>query len=296
MPPLVREGHDLRLNARAVARADALYDAGVDGRAVEVPADDLMRPLIRVGEPAARAVHRRGLGLEREGLGLGVALLDLHFGKVHAPGVYPGRRACLEAAERETQLAQPLRQRPRGGQPVRTGVSDDLAHDGAALEEGTRRHDGRAAAPDCARVRRHGDDSPILDAYVHDLCLDEPEPLLPLERALHDLLVLPPVRLRPERVYRRAFAEVQHPVLDAGGVRGPGHLSAEGVQLPDEVALARAAYGRVAGHVPHRVEVYGKADRLHAEARRGQRGLYPGVARAYNDYIAFSRVISSHNL
>ena len=73
-------------------------------------------------------------------------------------------------------------------------------------------------------------------------------------------------------------------------------ISAEGVQLPDEVALPKAAYGRVAGACSHRVEVYGKADRLHTEARRGQRGLYPGVARAYNDYIAFFRVISSHNL
>ncbi len=40
-----------------------------------------MRPLIRVGEPAARAVHGRGLGLEREGLRLRVALLELHLEK-----------------------------------------------------------------------------------------------------------------------------------------------------------------------------------------------------------------------
>lgn len=101
--------------------------------------------------------------------------------------------------------------------------------------------------------------------------------------------------LRAQGVHRRPFAEVQHPVLDAGFVRRAGHLAPQGVQLPHEVALARAAYGRVAGHVAHRVEVYGKADRLQPQARRGQRGLYARVARAYDRYIAFSRFISSHN-
>ena len=116
-------------------------------------------------------------------------------------------------------------------------------------------------------MRRHRDDAPIFDAYVHDLGLDEPQALLPLKRELHDLLVAPPVRLRAQGVHRRPFAEVQHPVLDAGFVRRAGHLAPQGVQLPHEVALARAAYGRVAGHVAHRVEVYGKADRLQPQAR-----------------------------
>ncbi len=117
---------------------------------------------------------------------------------------------------------------------------------------------------------------PIFDAYVHDLGLDEPQALLPLERMLHVLLILPPVGLRAQGVHRRPLSEVQHPVLDAGFVRRAGHLAPQGVQLPDEVALARAAYGRVAGACSHRVEVYGKADRLQPQARRGQRGLYPG--------------------
>ena len=85
-------------------------------------------------------------------------------------------------------------------------------------------------------------------------------------------------------------------LVDAGRVRRAGHLPAQGVQLPHQVALARPAYGRVAGHVAHRVQIYRKTERLHAETRGGQRGLYPRVPRAYDGYITLSGFVSSHNL
>ena len=72
------------------------------------------------------------------------------------------------------------------------------------------------------------------------------------------------------------------------------HLAAERVQLAHEVALARAAYGRVAGHVAHAVQVYGEADGGTAQPRGGQRGLNPRVARAYYNYIALSGFVSLH--
>ena len=79
VPRLVCKGHDLRLNAGAVARADALNDAGVYRAAVEIVADDLMCALVGVGEVAYRAVIRDCLGREGEGLRLGVAGLKLHL-------------------------------------------------------------------------------------------------------------------------------------------------------------------------------------------------------------------------
>ena len=88
-----------------------------------------------------------------------------------------------------------------------------------------------------------------------------------------------------------ALAQIQHTVLDAGLVRRSGHLAAQGVQLPDQMALPRAADGRVAGHVAHAVQIHGKAHRVKAQARRGQGGLDPGVARADDGNIAFSRII-----
>ena len=110
---------------------------------------------------------------------------------------------------------------------------------------------------------------------------------------LHHLLVAAPVGLGAQRVYCRALAEVEHAVLDAGFVCRLCHLSAEGVQFPHQMALARAADGGVAGHVAHAVEIDREAHGVKPQARRGQGGFDPGVSRAYDRHVASARVISN---
>ena len=70
---------------------------------------------------------------------------------------------------------------------------------------------------------------------------------------LHVLLVKPAVCLGPKRMDGGTLSPVQHPVLDAAGVSCPAHLSAQGVQLPDQVTLPCAANGGVAGHISNGV-------------------------------------------
>ncbi len=64
VPRLVGKGHDLCLDAGAVARTDALNDARVYRAAVEIVTDDLMCVLVGVGEVADSAVLRNRLGRE----------------------------------------------------------------------------------------------------------------------------------------------------------------------------------------------------------------------------------------
>ena len=71
-------------------------------------------------------------------------------------------------------------------------------------------------------------------------------------------------------------------------------MQAQGVQLPDQVALAGAADRGVAGHVAHRVQVDGKADGPLAHAGGGQGGLDAGVARADHRDIVLSGGKFSH--
>lgn len=78
--------------------------------------------------------------------------------------------------------------------------------------------------------------------------------LLPLEQLLHMLLIAPPVGLCAQRVDGGTLAEIQHPILDAAGVRRLPHLAAERVQLPHEMTLARPADCGIAWHIPHGVE------------------------------------------
>ena len=97
---------------------------------------------------------------------------------------------------------------------------------------------------------------------------------------LHLFLIFPAVRLGPEVPDGGAFSLVEHPILDAGAVRTAGHLAAQGVQLPDQMSLAGAADGGIAGHITHCVQVDREAHGPQPHPRGGQGGFYPGVSRA----------------
>ena len=111
--------------------------------------------------------------------------------------------------------------------------------------------------------------------------------LLPLQDLLHPLAVFHSVCLGTAGAHRRALATAQHTVLDRRCVRNAAHLAPQNVQLPYQLALARAADGRVAGHVAHAVQIDGKAHRPCTQARRGQRGLASRVPRTDDGNIKF---------
>ena len=87
---------------------------------------------------------------------------------------------------------------------------------------------------------------------------------------------------------RRALPAIEHPGLEKSCVRRPAHLAAQGVHLPHQMALGRAADGGIAGHIAHRVQVDGEDGGGAAQPRRRQSGLDPRVACAdYRNVIGF---------
>ena len=290
---LVREAGHLGLNGGAVPGPHPLDGPAVHGGAVQVPPDDPVGVLVSVGEVAHGPVDRGLPGLKGEGHGIQIPVLALHFGEIHGAGVDPGRGAGLEPAQGEAQLPQAVRQGCGGEHAVGPALPDALAHNGPAVEVGAGADDGRPHREHRPGLEDHMAHPAPGEADGGDLPLAEGQVLLALQGALHDLLVPPPVRLGPEAVDGGALAPVE-PVLDAGLIGGPGHLAAQGVQLPDQVALAGAADGGIAGHVAHRVQVDGKADGPLAHAGGGQGGLNAGVARANHRDIVLSGGKFSH--
>ena len=294
VPGLAREPHHLRLDGRAVPGADALDDAGVDGASVQILPDDPVRLPVGVGQIAHRPVFRRALRLKAEGQGRGVPLLYLHFAEIHAAPVDTRRRAGLEPAQGQSQRPQAVRQRVGRVQPVGAGGLDALAHDGLPRQIGAGTQDHGSDLQHRAGAQHHGGHMAILAADLRDLRLPQRQVGLQLQRVLHDLLVFSAVGLCPQRPDGGALAPVQHPVLDARLVRRPRHLAAQRVQLPHQMPLARAADGRVAGHVAHRVQADRQAYRLHAHPRRRQRRLDARVTGADHRHVIASAVKFSH--
>ena len=297
VPGLVRKAHHLRLDGRAVPGANAFDDSGIDGTAVQIFPYDPVRLLVGVGQVAHRPVFRHVLCLKAEGQRIRVALLQLHFAEVHAAPVYPRRRAGLEPPQGQPQCPQAVRQGVGRVQAVRPGGLDALAHDGLPGQVGARAQNDRPGAQHRAGAEHHGGGMTVpVAAYLRHLRLPQRQPRLQFQRVLHHLLVFPPVRLSPQGPYGGTLAPVQHPVLDAGPVRRPGHLAPQCVQLPDQMALAGAADGRVAGHIPHRVKAHRQADGLHAHPGRRQGGLDARVPRADDGHIIVAAVKLSHQV
>mgnify|MGYP000140419512 CR=1 FL=1 len=86
-------------------------------------------------------------------------------------------------------------------------------------------------------------------------------------------------------IWAKASPARRAPGALQGLVGGLGHLPAQGVQFPDQVALAGAPDGRVAGHVAHRVQVDGEAQGGQPQPGAGQGGLNSRVAGAHHDHL-----------
>ena len=133
-----------------------------------------------------------------------------------------------------------------------------------------------------------GDDAgdfSVLGADLRHLSLKYGESLLLLQDLTHRRAVSGFIRLRAQRVDRRSFRSIEHLGLDESAVDDLGHLAAERVHLPDQMALGSAADLRVAGHHRHMVNMQRKDSCLKPQARAGKRRLAARVAGTHHDHV-----------
>jgi hypothetical protein len=94
-------------------------------------------------------------------------------------------------------------------------------------------------------------------------------------------------------VDRGTFTEVEHTALQKGSVRRFSHLTAQSVNLANEVTFRRATYRGVTGHIAYGVKVYRENCGFTTESCRRERRLYSCVACAYYCYVIIFNVV--HN-
>ncbi len=203
------------------------------------------------------------------------------------------RRAGLQAADRQPQLAQPRAERLRrrvAGAPGLVMVEPDV--DQARQERSGRQHDGVGLEANAdlrddaghARARAVAIEREIVDGL-----LEQRQVRLVLEPRPDRLLVEHPIGLRARRAHRRPLARIERPELDARLVGRDRHRAAQRVDLLDQVALADAADRRIARHLPQRFDAVREQQRLAAHPRAGERRLGAGVAAADDDHLESRR-------
>jgi hypothetical protein len=287
MRSLVAEAVDLVLDARAVARPDAFDDPGEHRAAVEARADDPVRLLVGVRDPA-RHLPRMLLGPTEKAEHrnrIEVARLLLQSCEVDAAAVDARRRSGLQPALRQLQLLQPKRQahgrwvaRAPGGMVLQPDVD-------AAVEKGPGGEHHRARAKAQPELRHRADDSVAFEHQVVHRLLEEPQPRLVLQPPADRSAIQHAIGLRPRGANGRALRAVEDPELDAGLVGRLGHRAAQRIDLLHQVAFADAADRRVAAHLPQGLDVVAQQQRRAAHARRRQRRLGAGMATADDDDV-----------
>ena len=179
--------------------------------------------------------------------------------------------------------------------PIRPGVEDTAAGDDGAVQisTGGENHGfGLVAGP---QLCLQPGDYAVCDQEFCDHGLLQIQIVLQLQDVLHVLLVASAVCLGPERMDRWAFSPVQHPVLDAAGVRRPAHFATQCVQLPDQVPLSRAANGGVAGHVANGVQIDGENDSFHPQPCRRQSCFNSSMPGAHDGHVISASTITQVN-
>ena len=136
--------------------------------------------------------------------------------------------------------------------------------------------------------------NPLDLAILHNQLINQKllhiQTLLIFADLLHAELVVLLVRLCPESMDSRPLPRVQHPELDAGLIGINAHLPPQGIQLPDQMSLARTSYRRIAGHHGNIIHTEGSKKRLTAQPCRCQCRLHPCMAGTDDNYI----ILTSH--
>ena len=290
MPLLVRKAHHLVFDGGTVAGSRALDHAAVQGGAVQVGADDLVRPLVGVGEVAGGLLLRHAVGEEGKGVHVRVARLDLALGIVDGAPVHARGRSRLEAPDLKAKFDQIVCQFVGGGKAVRPARLLEFArNDGAFEVHAGGEHDG-ARGDDLSEGGLHAAHFAVFGQHLGRLALQQGEVGRVFQRFFHLRVVGVFVRLRAQALHRRALAHVQHAHLQGGLVRVDPHFSAQRVYFAYEVPLCRAADGGIARHKGDAVQIEGQHQRPDARARQRQRRLAAGVPRAH-DHGVVSRCV-----
>ncbi len=286
MAGAVGEARHLVLDGGAVARAATGNRAAVNCGAVQVGADQGVRRLGGGGHPAGDLGGRDALGQGAEGLGRVVAAVLGQAVPGDAGAVQPGGGAGLQAAEREVQAGQGVRQADRWGlaDPSGRGLGGaDMDH---AAQEGAGGQDRRGAGVAGAVGRADRGQAAIRGEFqVFDRGFGDGEVRGLGQQVLDGGAIQGAVGLGARAADRGALAAVQELEMDPRPVGGAGHQAVQRVDLPHQVALADAADGGVAGHLPDRGAAMGEQEGARAHAGGSGGGLRAGVAAADDDDV-----------
>ena len=111
-----------------------------------------------------------------------------------------------------------------------------------------------------------------------------------IDTRCHQLWVNIDVNLCAQRMYRRAFAGVEHPDVRQGCVRYLSHKAAKGIDFADKMSLRRATNGTVAGKSRDRCTGCCNECNTYTDAGSCVRGFYTRMPTTNDNYIPVTHI------
>src|SRR5882762_6477542 len=93
------------------------------------------------------------------------------------------------------------------------------------------------------------------------------------------------IGLRAPRPDRRPLPSIKEAELNSSLVDRKAHLTAQRIDLPNQMPFPDSADRRITRHLPDMVEIKRKHQGARTHPRRRKRSLNPGMASANNNYI-----------
>ena len=284
MRTLVGKPVDLVLDRRAVARPLTGNLAAIHRRQMHRFGNDPVRFRRCAGDAAFNLRHVNPCGHGRKRHRRIVCRLHIKRRPVDRPPVKACRCACFQTAYRKIKRPQPRCQR------VGWCLTDTArrGHLAAKMDQPAKKGAGcqhnSTGIKHFARLGDHTTALPVAYQQITNGRLDHPDTRLGDQR-LDGLAVKGAVGLGAGPVNSGAARTVQHPGLYPGGIDGTSHDSVQRINLAHQMALAKPANGRIAGHLANPVSTHGHKRNAGTHARGCRGCLAAGMSTTNNDHI-----------
>ena len=152
--------------------------------------------------------------------------------------------------------------------------------------ESSRRDDNRLRTEPDSEICLDAGDPVVFHEKARHISLLEIQAGLVLEKGLEAKLVSLLVTLGTGRPDTRSFRRIQHPELDARGVRVQPHHAAERIDFSHHMALGESANGWIAGHLADGIGILGKNEGFAAQSGGSHCRFDPRMTGAdYHDVV-----------
>src|SRR6056297_1951886 len=290
MRRLVSKANDLVLDGGAVARPDTVDMPAIHGGAIEIVADDVVRAGIGIGDPAGH-LPRHGCGGEKgEHHRVVIRWLHVEAAPTDAASVEARRRTGLETPEGKAEAVDALGKAEAGRVAHATAGAGHIPDMDDAAQKGAGGQD-HGACRDLAAIREdHAGDRLAVHAKIGSFALDDLEIPAGVQCTQHLFAVDAAVGLGAGTLDSGTRATIEQAELDAGTIGDAPHHPVEGVNLAHEVALAKTADGRIAGHDADPVARQGDERRARTHPGRDVSGVRTGMSATDDQYIELFHV------